>query len=485
LEGKFDYSVNAAIIDRLLSLPVPFFRRYSAGDLASRAAGISEIRRLISGTVLLTLISSAFSLISFALLFYYDVRLALIATVITVFVVGITFLASVLQLRYQRKVRDFEGKIAGIVLQMITGISKLRVAGAEGHAFAYWAKEFASQKKMMFRARTVANHLIVFNSALPVLSSAIIFASLALQPQGLSLSTGDFLAFNAAFTQFLVAAVLLSTAITMIQGLVPIYERSQPILQTLPEVDEHKAHPGELSGEIELSHVSFRYEADGPLILKDVSLQIHPGEFVAIVGPSGTGKSTLFRLLLGFEKPERGSIHYDGQDVAVLDIQEVRRQIGVVLQQSRVMTGDIYHNIVGAAPLTVDDAWEAARKAGIDEDIKLMPMGMHTVVSEGGSTFSGGQRQRILIARAIVNNPRILLFDEATSALDNRTQANVSESLQKLQATRIVIAHRLSTIRNADRIFVFDNGRIVQNGTYQELMNQSGLFVELAKRQLS
>jgi ATP-binding cassette subfamily C protein len=266
---------------------------------------------------------------------------------------------------------------------------------------------------------------------------------------------------------------------------VPTYERAKPILETLPEVDEMKADPGELTGELEVSHVSFRYREDGPIVLKDVSVQVKPGEFVALVGPSGSGKSTLFRLLLGFEKLEAGAVYYNGRDLVGLDIREVRRQIGVVLQNGKLMAGDIFTNIIGSSLLTLEDARQAARMAGLEDDLKAMPMGLHTVISEGGGTLSGGQRQRLLIARALVHRPRILFFDEATSALDNRTQAIVSESLDNLQATRIVIAHRLSTIMNADRIYVLQDGRVVQQGTYDELIQAEGVFADLAKRQMA
>jgi ABC-type bacteriocin/lantibiotic exporter with double-glycine peptidase domain len=255
-------------------------------------------------------------------------------------------------------------------------------------------------------------------------------------------------------------------------------------LESLPESFAAKGDPGLLSGRIEISHVSFRYQADGPLVLDDVSMEIRPGQFVAFVGPSGAGKSTILRLLLGFETPEQGSIHFDDEDFAQLDRQAVRRQIGVVFQNSRLVAGDIFRNIIGSAPLTLDDAWEAARLSGLDEDINKMPMGMHTVISEGESTLSGGQRQRLLIARAIVTRPKMLFFDEATSALDNVTQAKVAKSLDSFKATRVVIAHRLSTIMNADRIFVIQRGKIVQQGRYGDLLSEPGLFAELAKRQL-
>jgi ATP-binding cassette subfamily C protein len=299
------------------------------------------------------------------------------------------------------------------------------------------------------------------------------------------LSTGAFLAFMAAFVQFSTGALELSSALISVLAVIPLYERAKPILTSLPEVVTTQTAPPELTGNIDIHHMSFRYRDEGPLVLRDLSLGIASGQFVALVGPSGSGKSTLFRLLLGFETPRSGAIYYDGQDLTDLDVQSVRRQIGVILQNSRLMTGSIFRNIVGDGTLTIDDAWEAARQAGLEEDLKTMPMGMHTVVSEGGGGLSGGQRQRLLIASAIVRKPRVLLFDEATSALDNRTQAIVSQSLKALNATRVVIAHRLSTVMHADRICVLDKGSLVESGSYDELMAQGGLFTQLAKRQLS
>jgi ABC-type bacteriocin/lantibiotic exporter with double-glycine peptidase domain len=292
------------------------------------------------------------------------------------------------------------------------------------------------------------------------------------------------LGFNAAFAQFLAAISSLNAVFTSILSIVPLYENLQPILDAQPEVNVTKSDPGELSGDIEIHELSFRYQADGPLVLDGISLRCEPGEFVAIVGPSGSGKSTLLRLLLGFETPDAGLIRLDGQDLAGLNIQSVRHQIGSVLQDGKVLPANIFTNIVGAAPLSMEDAWEAARLAGLDEDIRLMPMGMQTIVSEDGSTFSGGQRQRLMIARAIVSKPRILLLDEATSSLDNRTQEVLTKNLEQLQATRIVIAHRLSTIVNADRIYVIVAGKVVHSGTYEQLLRESEVFATLAKRQM-
>ncbi|RMG87265.1 MAG: NHLP bacteriocin export ABC transporter permease/ATPase subunit, partial [Chloroflexi bacterium] len=480
IEIKLDHALQSAVWDRLISLPTPFFRNYTAGDLSNRAMAISAIRRALSGTVVLALLTAIFSIFNFLLLFIVDLRLAIAATILVLVIFIVTLVSGYWQMRYRRRQAEEQGRISGMILQFITGISKLRVAAVEHRAFAHWARAFARQRRLAFAAGNMENSLAVFNAFFPLLASIIVFAMVS----SADISTGVFLAFNAAFTQFLLAGLQLALAITSILDIVPLYERLKPVIQTEPEVDESKSDPGDLSGEIEVSRLSFRYVSDGPLILSDVSFHVNPGEFVALVGPSGSGKSTLLRLLLGFEKPESGGIFYDGQDLSGLDIRLVRQQLGVVLQNSQLMTGDIFTNIIGVAPLTIDDAWEAARMAGLEEDIRNMPMGMHTLLSEGGSTLSGGQRQRLLIARAIAQKPRILFFDEATSALDNRTQAVVSASLERLDATRIVIAHRLSTIINADRIIVLQNGRIVQMGTYDELMKQPGLFVDLARRQL-
>jgi ABC-type bacteriocin/lantibiotic exporter with double-glycine peptidase domain len=299
-----------------------------------------------------------------------------------------------------------------------------------------------------------------------------------------ALSAGDFVAFTTAFGTTAAAILGLVGVVSTATQATALWERTRPIVQSAPEVAAGGADPGRLSGRVELAHVSFRYGGEGPLVLDDVSFAAAPGEFVALVGPSGAGKSTVFRLLLGFERPETGTISYDGQSLADVDARAVRRQLGSVIQNARILSGTIFQNIVGAANLTIEDAWEAARIAGIAEEIARMPMGMHTFISDVGAAFSGGQRQRLLLARAVVSRPRVLLFDEATSALDNRTQAAVSAALDELQATRIVIAHRLSTIRTADLILVLERGRIVEQGRYDELMARDGLFAGLARRQI-
>lgn len=482
--GRADFRLQSGVMDRLLSLPTPFFRNYTAGDLADRTLGINAIREILSGATLSSMMGGMFSSFSLALLFYYSWQLALVAMGITVVAMVIVGVIGYVQISYQRSIQNLQGKLQGMVLQFISGISKLRISGTEDRAFSTWAETFSTMRKSTFKAMKISNHLNAFGLALPVISLFLIFGWIYFTPLLQEMSVGSIVAFNSAFTQFLTAMVqLVNTSVSALK-VIPLYERAQPILHATPEVDPGKAGPGVLTGHIEANNVCFRYEPGGPLILKDVSLEVKPGEFAAVVGGSGSGKSTLLRLLLGFENPESGSIYYDSQDLDTLDIVAVRRQLGVVLQNGSVMPGDIFSNIVGSSNLSIDHAWEAARMAGLDQDIQEMPMGMHTMITPGGGTLSGGQRQRLLIARAIVHKPRILYFDEATSALDNTTQKTVSQSLEQLSATRVVIAHRLSTIANADRIFVMDKGQMVQQGTYQQLMNQAGLFAELARRQM-
>jgi ATP-binding cassette subfamily C protein len=489
LEGKLDAAIQAAVWDRLLSLPVSFFRGYSSGDLAQRSLGITVIRQTLTGSTLNAVLSGIFSVFSFLLLFYYSWQLALFASLLVLCALAASIVCGVIQVRRQREISALNGKISGMLLQFITGIAKFRVSGTEGRAFAAWARQFSRKKQFSTKATRSANALTIFNAVFPLFCNAAIFYCfyLVLQPptRGIDLTTGEFLAFLAAFTQFMAAALLLSSAIVSALSVVPVYERARPIFRSLPEVTETKADPGKLTGSIEISNVTFRYKPDTPAVLRDLSLKIQPGQFVAFVGSSGSGKSTLFRLLLGFEAPESGGVFYDGHDLSGLDIQAVRQQIGVVLQSSRPINGSIFANIVGSAPLSIEDAWEAARLAGIEEDIRRMPMGMHTHLGDGGGSISGGQRQRLMIARAIVRRPRILLFDEATSALDNHTQGIVSRSLESLQATRVVIAHRLSTIVKADWIFVMDRGTLSQSGAYEQLLAQPGPFRDLAKRQMT
>ena len=492
IETSSDASLQAAVWDRLLKLRTSFFRQYSTGDLNSRVSSISGIRRKLSGTALQAIFAGSFSLLNLGLLFYYSPQLAVLALVVAFVVMTVTSISGALLIRKQRPLMTLQGEIYGLLVQLINGVPKLRIAGAEERAFAYWGRKYTKQLRLDLSTQQLEDGVDVFNRVMPTLTSVALFwlASTLIessQAAGVAgLSTGTFLAFNVAFGTFIGGATSLSNTLIEVLGVIPLWQRSHPILTAQPEVDANKADPGRLTGAIQVDHATFRYREDGPLILDDVTIAAQPGEFIALVGPSGSGKSTIFRLLLGFETPSSGTVYYDGQDLAGLDVAAVRRQMGVVLQNGRINAGSLFENISGGALISLDEAWQAAEMSGLAEDIRnTMPMQMHTIISEGGTNLSGGQRQRLVIARALALSPRILLLDEATSALDNRTQAIVSQSLDQLKVTRLVVAHRLSTIRNADRIYVLEAGRVVQQGSFEELAEQPGLFAKLIQRQIA
>jgi NHLM bacteriocin system ABC transporter ATP-binding protein len=485
LEMKLGYVVQAAVWDRLISLPVPFFRDYSAGDLAMRAMGIDAVRQTLSGATIRGVLGGIFSVFNFALLFYYNGALAIGASVVITLSVSVLATIAYVQRMYQREIVALQAKTSGLILQLLTGIRKLRVAGAEVRVFGIWAGLAAQQRRAVWHIAGLLGMWKTFATGLPMFAWSVLFTVILATSSGDSMRTGDFVAFMAAFVGCLSAILTTANAAMGALSIVPQYEMARPILRALPEISPGQTDPGVLTGEVRVDRVVFGYDSEAPPILNDVSFHVKPGEFVAFVGPSGSGKSTILRLLLGFETPQSGGIAFDSRDFKDLDVRAVRRQIGVVLQNGRLMPGDIYTNIIGCSAATMEDAWAASRMAGFEEDLKLMPMGMHTMVTDGGGTLSGGQRQRLMIARAIVAAPRMVFFDEATSALDNKTQAIVSQSLEQQRATRIVIAHRLSTVVNADCIYVIEKGRIVQRGTYAELMAQPGPFHALASRQLA
>jgi NHLM bacteriocin system ABC transporter ATP-binding protein len=484
LEGLVDFKLQGAVIDRLLRLPAGLFRNYTTGDLVDRSLGIDAIRRILTGRALRGFMAALFCIFSAGLMFYYDLRLGLIALLLTIVRAIVIIGTSALRVYYENQHFNLQGKIGGLVLQMIAGVGKLRVANATSRALALWSRQFAVQKGYFVISQRVSNALGVFETTYPTLATLVIFGAAAYTESQLLLDLGAFLGFNTAFGQTMGSIGAWASSISESLVAIPHLSRLKPLLSSTVEIADDLRPPGELSGEIELSSVTFRYTEGGAPVLDDVSRKIAPGEYVALVGPSGSGKSSLLRLMLGFEQPESGAVFYDGKALNTLDTSAVRRQLGVVLQDTKLATGSLYENICGGVDLPLQVAWEAARLAALDADIKQMPMGMHTMVAEGINTRSGGQRQRVMIARALARTPRILLFDEATSALDNQTQATVSASLERIAITRVVIAHRLSTIRNADRIVMMMAGRIVQMGTYQELVAQPGPFADFAQRQL-
>ncbi len=484
VEGTMDWKLQAAVIDRMLRLPTSLFREYTVGDFVDRSMGIDAARRVFTGRALRSLMAGLFAWFSIGLMLYYDARLGLIAFLLTLVRALLIVVVSAIRLYHENKYFSLQGKIGGFVLQLIAGIGKLRVADATARALAVWSRQFSTQKRNFLASQRASNALGVFETAYPLIATLVIFAAATFLKSKLLLDVGGFLAFFAAFGQSMASIGALASGISKSLIAIPHIIRLRPLISGPVELSDERKSPGELTGMVELSRVTFRYASSGPPVLENVSLRIAQGEYVAIVGPSGSGKSSLFRLLLGFEKPESGTVFLDGKAIDTLDISAVRRQLGVVLQNGKLATGSIYDNICGGVQLPLEQAWEAARLVGLEDDIKAMPMGMNTVVAEGVNTLSGGQRQRIMIARAVARRPRILLFDEATSALDNQSQAIVSTSLGNLNVTRIIIAHRLSTVRQADRIIVLVDGKVEQTGSFAELSKIPGTFAAFAQRQL-
>lgn len=473
--------LQAAVWGRLLNLPAGFFGRFSAGDLAQRVMGVDAMRAMLADHLSLAAMALLFALPNLGLMLYYNRVLAGAGLLILLLYAVLLAAIGALQYVNQREEYRRDGRLSGFALQAITGMAKIRMSISENRAFAKWARLFAEKVEWKSRSIRNRNTLAVLGSVFPAAAMGLFFLLIGTRWKGAGLNTGDYLAFHAAFTALAAAFTGFAAVIPSLLATFALYKRLEPVLDAAPEINDTQKSPGDMDGNVEMRNVTFRYHPDLPPVLRDITLHAAPGEFIAIVGPSGAGKSTIARLLLGLETPESGGMYYGGIDLATVNRRELRQKIGTVLQSGHLLQASIYDNIAGASGMSMDDAWEAARLAGCDADIRAMPMGMHTLVTN--SAVSGGQRQRLLIARALARNPRIILFDEATSALDNETQAHVADSLERLNATRIVIAHRLSTIQRADRIYVLDAGRIVQTGTFDELLRQPGLFHRLAQRQ--
>ena len=480
LQIKTSLSVEAAIMTRVMNLPPRFFRKYSSGELSSRIGSVNQLCALLMGNVFSVGLTSLTSLLYITQIFHYAPALVVPSIVIILLTVGISTAASLAQMKIRKESMQTGAKNSGISYALITGIQKIKLAGAEKRAFARWANSYSEVSEQTYNPPLFLKVSSVLTTAVSLAGTLLLYY-LAVQTR---VTGPEYISFNAAYGAVMGAFSALSGVALSVANIKPILEMAEPILKTAPESSENKEMVTKLSGSIELSNVYFRYTDSMPYVVDGMSLKIKAGEYVAIVGTTGCGKSTLMRLLLGFETPEKGAIYYDGRDMTKLDLRSLRRRIGAVTQDGGLFQGDIYENIVISAPeLTLDQAWEAAEMAGIADDIRAMPMGMQTVISEGQGGISGGQKQRLMIARAVAPKPKILMFDEATSALDNKTQKKVSEALDNLKSTRIVIAHRLSTIKNCDRILVLDKGKIIEDGTFDELIAKNGLFAELVARQ--
>ena len=477
---KIEKGILSATMMRVLSLPASFFKKYNTGELTARFRSVPQLAKMIMEGIFMTLLSVVmslaylFQLVSFAPVLVLPVVLILVAT--TAFSILISFVKK----SYQKKQLDTSSKESGVTYGMINGIQKIRLSGSEKRAFAKWANAYAKSARTRYNPPLVLKLSGAISLLITLLGNIVIYYIAARN----NIDAGSYMAFVSSYGVLSGAFLSVVDMIGLMFTLGPIYNMARPILETEPEVVQGKEVVKEIKGNIKLEHISFRYNDTSPLVLNDLSLDIKEGEYLAIVGQTGCGKTTLVRILLGFEEPLEGNVYFDGKNIKSLDMPSLRRHIGTVLQNGTLFHADIFSNIIISSPsLKEEDAWAAAEIASIADDIREMPMGMKTIISEGQGGISGGQKQRIMIARAIVHKPKVLVFDEATSALDNKTQKSISESINKLNCTRIVIAHRLSTIQNANRIIMLENGKIIEEGDYDTLINKKGKFAELVDRQ--
>ena len=480
VQTKQSISIEAAVMMRILSLPASFFRQFSAGELHTRTQKVTELCKQLASVILSTGVSSAFSMVYIVQVFHYTPALVIPALCITLVTVVFSVVSTLINTEVARSSMQLAARENGMNYAMITGIQKIKLAGAEKRAFARWGRLYAKEAQFLYNPPMIIKMNAVISTAISLIGTVIMYSAAIAS----GVTYDNYVAFTSAYGYISGAFMQISSIALMIAGIRPTLEMVRPILEQEPETSGGKQMVTRLGGSIELSHVSFRYSDSMPDILDDLSIKIKAGEYVAIVGETGCGKSTLIRILLGFEKPRKGAVFYDGKDIGSLDLRSLRRHIGVVMQNGKLLMGSIYENITISAPwLGMDAAWEAAEAAGLAQDIREMPMGMQTMISEGQGGISGGQKQRLLIARAIAPKPKILMFDEATSALDNLTQKKVTEALNSYKCTRLVIAHRLSTIQACDRILVLRDGKIAEDGTYEELLARNGFFADLVERQ--
>jgi len=477
---KSDMAIQAAAMSRLFSMPTGFFKTYTSGEISQRAMSFASLSGTLVHVIFGAGLAALMSFIYIGQVAIMAPALAAPALLIIAVNIALSVANAIVSVGVSRKHMEGDAKLRGVVFSLISGVQKIKVSGSERRAFSKWAKQYSENAIFIYAPPIFMRIAPVLTTITPMIGIVVLFTIAA----NANISVSDYMAFNASYGLATGAIMSLAAVATTIASIKPTLDMAKPIMDTEPETSVGKKMIERLSGAIDINNVSFRYSDDMPLVLDDISLKIVRGQYVAIVGPSGCGKSTLLRLLLGFEEPHKGAVYYDSHDMKSIDLKSLRRSIGCVIQNGTLMSGSIFDNITISAPwLSMDDAWEAAGLAGISDDIRAMPMGMHTLVSDGGGGVSGGQKQRLLIARALVSKPKILFLDEATSALDNITQKHVSDSLDKLKCTRLVIAHRLSTIKQCNRIIMLDGGRIVEDGSYDELMALNGKFAELVERQ--
>ncbi len=477
-----EYSIVGAAFDRIFNLPQSFIERFGTIELVNRVSSISGLFSTTVTAGVTAVTGFVLSLIYLYKMFERSTVLAWRGLIMTLISGIVMYIFGYLRISKEREKLETSTKANGMLYEFLSGILKIKVSGLENRSLYEFQKANVESMRYDMRSTRISNAGSVFSAVMAVVYSGFIYFIVIKKKQ--TLTIGEYTAFSSVYGMFTSSMSQLVQFFITQAALIPVMDRIKPIFEQSTEAVDLSPTAKALNGDIEVAHLSFAYNTDEPLVLDDINMNIKRGEYIGIVGPSGCGKSTLLKLLLGFEKPTTGNIFYDDRDIDTLEKTEMRRQMGVVLQDGKMIVGNIYSNITLAAPnLQPSEVEPLLEEVGLSEDVAKMPMGMFTSISEGGGTVSGGQQQRILIARALANNPVILLLDEATSALDNITQQKVCENMKRRNMTRILIAHRLTTVKECDRIYVMDQGKIVETGDYNELMEKKGLFYELVRRQ--
>ncbi|RKH42296.1 peptidase domain-containing ABC transporter [Corallococcus sp. AB050B] len=485
LRTHLDARLTLGFLDHLVHLPFSFFQLRSAGDLMNRLNSNATVREMLTSGALSTLLDGSMVVLYLGLLLAGSPRMGALVCGLALLQVLVFVFASRRQRELMAKNLEITASAQNYQVEMFSGIQTLKALGLEDKAVQHWSSVYVDVLNVSLERGRLEALTESITSTLRMASPLVVLGTGALLVMEGQLSMGEMLAMNALAAGFLLPISNLVTTAFQLQLVRSYLARVDDVLQApteQPPGTRHRAHT--LQGRIQVENVSFRYGTNSPPVVRDVSVTIEPGQFVAIVGASGAGKSSLAHLLLGLYLPSAGSIRFDGVPLAEMDLKEVRRQMGVVLQNPSLFRGDIRRNIAYADPLLpLETVQAAAKRAQVHDDIAAMPMGYETVLSEMGSSLSGGQRQRMALARALVGNPAILLLDEATNALDAKTERAVQDAIAELRCTRVVIAHRLSTVREADLILVMNGGQLVERGSHAELMERRGEYFELVSAQ--
>jgi ABC-type bacteriocin/lantibiotic exporter with double-glycine peptidase domain len=481
MKDKMEYTMQSSLMTRLLSLPVGFFKKYSPGELSNRVLSVVRFSTQLTEDMLSTILTLIFTVMLFLQFFTYGGPLLWTGILVMVLYMVTIYVQYSCRKKVQDQANVYASKLTGVIFNLAVGAQKIRTNGAEIRAFRHWAQAYEPSDPDGSRYPALFNYSnsISYNFRMVPL----IVTMLAAWHYGLGLS--DYIAYCSVLAIATEAIQQFQRITKVLAQLAPEIKLCRPILEAQSETDEGSVFLKDVSGNIDIRGLNFRYDPEMPYIFRNLNLRIHAGDYVALVGPSGCGKSTLVRLMLGFEKAEAGSIFFDDHNLDDINKPSLRRYcISICLQDGQLVEGTIRDNILfGNGHYTDEEVWEAAKNAALDKDIQAMPLGMDTPISADGQGVSGGQRQRILIARALIRKPKIFFLDEATSALDNISQHIITDNLARMKCTRITIAHRMSTIRECNRIIVLDGGKVAEDGSYDELLAKGGLFSDIIKRQ--